>query len=303
MPPPHHEPHHEPHPRDSPERCAVRAELRGDVMMGTAFEQAGVLLVEQPGPWGHAGLAASHFDLDVADRLGRRADEAGLRLLVIRRPGRTRAGEGRRWAVSRAGAISWGTYGTDAELLDVALDGSAGVPDQEPTYLVCAHSKRDTCCALRGRPLAASLDELRPGRVWECSHLGGHRFGANLLVLPTGVLYGRVPSIAAAELVAATERDHVIGGLLRGPIGLTPAQQGAVVFAHQQLQVADAGAFTVADSVPTESGAVVRLAGPDGGYDVTVATEPISVEYVSCGKPAAKDELRVRPLTIARVAD
>jgi hypothetical protein len=68
------------------------------------------------------------------------------------------------------------------------------------------------------------------------------------------------------------------------------------------LQVTSTGAFEVAESVQLESEVVVRLVGPDGGLDVTVATETISVEYVSCGKPAPKDELRVRPLTIAPVA-
>lgn len=280
----------------------MRAELRGDVMLGTAFEQPGVLLVEQPGPWGHPGLTASHLDAGVAARLETAAAEAGLRLLAIRRPGRTPDGSRRRWAVSRDGASRWGSFGSDAELLDVALDGSAGLPDPAPTYLVCAHSKRDACCALRGRPLAAALDELRPGRAWECSHVGGHRFGANLLVLPTGVLYGRVPEVAATEVVAATERGELLVGLMRGQIGLAPAEQAAVAFAHQQSQIVTAGAFAVAGSAQLGSEVAVRLVGPDGGLDVTVATETISVEYVSCGKPAAKDELRVRPLTIAPVA-
>lgn len=281
----------------------MRAELRGDVMLGTAFEEAGVLLVEQPGPWGHAGLAASHFDAEVATKLERRAADAGLRLLAIRRPGRTPAGAVRRWAVARAGRQVRGTFHADADLLDVPLDGSAGVADPQPVYLACAHSSRDACCALRGRPLAAALDELRPGRAWECSHVGGHRFGANLLVLPTGVLYGRVPTVAAARLVSATERGELVGGLLRGRIGLAPAEQAALAFAHQQLAVAAVDAFAVAGSAPTDSGAVVRLAGRGGRYDVTIAAEVVSVDYVSCGKPGPKDELRVRPLTIVAVAD
>ena len=292
---------HEPHPRESAERCSVRAELRGDVMLGTAFEQAGVLLVEQPGPWGHAGLRASHFDAEVATRLERSAADAGLRLLAIRRPGRTPSGAIRHWAVARAGLLSWSPFDTDADLLDVPLDGSGGAVDPHPAYLACAHSKRDVCCALRGRPLAAALAELRPGRAWECSHVGGHRFGANLLVLPAGVLYGRVPSVAAPELVAATERGELVGGLLRGRIGLTPEEQGAVAFAHQQLGVAALDAFAVAGSAATDAWTVVRLSGPGGRYDVTVATEQVSVDHVSCGKPAAKNELRVRPLAIVAV--
>jgi len=41
-----------PHPRETLDRCALRAQLRGDPMLGTAFPAARLLLVEQPGPWG-----------------------------------------------------------------------------------------------------------------------------------------------------------------------------------------------------------------------------------------------------------
>jgi hypothetical protein len=282
-------------------------------MLGTAFEDAGVLLVEQPGPWGHAGLRESHFDAPTASALERRAKAAGLRTLAIRRPGRTEPGASRHWAIARAGepGCSWGSFERDEELLDVALDGTDGSADDAPVYLVCAHSKRDACCALRGRPLAGALDALRPGRVWECSHVGGHRFGANLLALPSGVLYGRVPAVAAPEVVAATERGDVIPGLLRGRIGLAPAEQAAVGFAHQQLDVAAVDAVTVLGSVDgtdathhggqlAESSALwtVRLAVRREEYVATVAVEHVEMDFVSCGKPAPKTELRVRPLTL-----
>ena len=39
-----------------------------------------------------------------------------------------------------------------------------------------------------------------PADVWECSHLGGDRFAANVVVLPHGFYYGQVPG-DGAELV------------------------------------------------------------------------------------------------------
>jgi len=41
---------------------------------------------------------------------------------------------------------------------------------------------------------------MEDGLAWQCTHLGGHRFAANVLCLPHGLLYGRV----RAENVAAT---------------------------------------------------------------------------------------------------
>ena len=176
-------------------------------MLGTAFPASRLLLVEQPGPWGRAGLPASRFNRAAAAALVARAGERGIRVLAIRRPGRTPQGVVRRWALidcrSDRETARWGSYESDAELLELPLDGSAGEPTQQLAYLVCTHSKHDTCCALRGRNVAMALHEVRPGLVLECSHVGGERFAANVLVLPTGLLYGRVLPFAAAEFVAA----------------------------------------------------------------------------------------------------
>ena len=281
---------HRPQPRESVNRCALRAQLRGDPLLGTAFPAARVLLVEQPGPWGRAGLRESRFDPTVAAALEARAAAAGLRVLAIRRPGRTPRGLRRRWAVAdtRDGheLLRWGSYAHDAELLGLPLDGSAGDPDDGPLYLVCAHSRHDTCCALRGRPVAAALDAERPGRVWECSHVGGERFAANVLLLPSGLLYGRVLPFAAPEFVAAAEADEVVGALLRGRIGLPAAAQAALAFAYEHLALRRRGALrVVATSTVAEGRSRVELDGPHGRIVVTVRAERVDTDGLTCAAP------------------
>ena len=51
-------------------------------------------------------------------------------------------------------------------------------------WLVCTNGKRDACCARDGLPVARALAALRPDEAWECSHLGGHRFAANVALAP-----------------------------------------------------------------------------------------------------------------------
>lgn len=284
------------------QRCSVLSSERGEPMLGTAFTEAGVLLVEQPGPWGHAGLAASRFDPDVAAALQLRADDAGLRLLAIRRPGRTPEGSVRRWAVSVDGALSWSRFDEDADLLSVALDGSAGERDASPTYLVCAHGKRDACCALRGRPVVAALEGLAPGRVWECSHTGGHRFAPIVLALPVGALYGRVPEPVLPHLVTATQRGGVLPELLRGVIGAPPAEQAAVGLALQQLGLdrpGDVQVRAVRDLAPGR--VAVRVTVPGGDYELTLSAERVLTPSPSCAKPEPKPELQLRLLDFAAV--
>ena len=185
------------------ERCALRAQLRGDPMLGTAFPAARLLLVEQPGAWGLNGLRESRFDAGAAAALEARARAGGIRVQAIRRPGRTPRGAVRRWALvdTRDGAESlrWGTYDARRRPARPAarrLRRRARRPRRSTSSARTASTTPAARCAAGRSPRRSP--QLRPGRVWECSHLGGDRFAANVLVLPAGLLYGRVLPFAAA---------------------------------------------------------------------------------------------------------
>ena len=254
-------------------RCSVQALVAGDSPIATAPPARRWLLVEQPGPWGRDALLQSRFDATVAPLLAQRAREAGLRIQMVRRPGERLADAGGRWAVAdvRESWVRWSTRSTDAELLEAPLDGSVGVQADAPTFLVCTHGGHDACCAVRGRPLARAL----AGDVWETSHLGGDRFAANVLVLPTGHLYGQVPEDGGG-LVEAHRRGEVQLDGLRGRAGLTPPAQAGQQFARAHtglLGVADLPVTGVVSRGAADDGTerwAVTLAGPRGAVEVVL---------------------------------
>ena len=264
-------------------RCSVRALLRGDSPMATAPPAPRWVLVEQPGPWGRDALLQSRFDARVAPLLARRARAEGVRLLMVRRPGDRLTDSGRRWAYAdgRPGheRLWWSARAEDAELLDAPWDGSVGEPADGPTYLVCTHGAHDACCALRGRPLARALPAPGPADVWECSHLGGDRFAANVVVLPYGFYYGQVPD-DGGELVAAHTHGRVALPWLRGRAGLPPPAQAAQHAARSALGLLGVDDLPVAGvrTLPAPDHGierwVVRLAGPDGMLEATVESRP-----------------------------
>ena len=265
--------------RLDPARCSVQALRRGDTPVATAPPAQRWLLVEQPGPWGQDALLQSRFDPEVAPRLAARARAEGVRLLLVRRPDGRLADSGRRWAVVDAHPgrerVTWAVRRDDAELLEVPWDGSLGQPAGHPVYLVCTHGGHDACCALRGRPLARSLATGHPDAVWECSHLGGCRFAANVLVLPHGFYYAQSPA-DGAELVAAHARGEVALPWLRGRAGLPLAAQAAQHLLREQLGLlgVDDLPLQAVDRL-TEAGAAVErfsvtFAGPGGRVVATV---------------------------------
>jgi len=273
-------------------RCSVQALRRGDSPVATASPVQRWLLIEQPGPWGHDALNESRFDADVARALARRSREEGVRLLLVRRPGDRLADSGRRWAYAdgRPGheGLWWSVRSSDGDLLTVPWDGSIGEAASGSTYLVCTHGGHDACCALRGRPLARALPAPGPADVWECSHLGGDRFAANVLVLPHGFYYGQVPG-DGSDLVAAHGRGQVALPWLRGRAGVPAPGQAAQHFARSELGllgVDDLPVVSVAPRTPPGSEIErweVTLAGPDGEVVTSVESRPsMTAAHLTC---------------------
>ena len=267
-------------------RCSVRALARGDSPVATASPAQRWLLIEQPGPWGRDALTESRFDQAIAPELARRSRSESVRLLLVRRPGERLADSGRRWAYadSRPGreGLWWSVRASDSDLLTAPWDGSVGERADRPVYLVCAHGGHDACCALRGRPLARALPAPGPADVWECSHLGGDRFAANVVVLPLGFYYGQVPG-DGAEIVSAHERGQVALPWLRGRAGVTAPGQAAQHHAREALGLLGLDDLPVTTVRPTTAhGAeierwVVTMAGPDGPVMASVESRPSEV--------------------------
>jgi (2Fe-2S) ferredoxin len=101
-------------------------------------------------------------------------------------------------------------------------------------------------------------------RTWECTHLGGHRFAGNLVLLPDGIVYGRVspadgPRVADAYLERRLDLD-----LLRGRSAWPPPAQVAERVLRHALRVDGVDDVRLLDVSATGDGAEVRLAGPEG---------------------------------------
>lgn len=265
-------------------RCSTLSGFAGEPLAGTAATATAWLCLEQPGPWGRDALVQSHLDPELGAELSRRAAGTGVRILLIRRPGKhadTHAGGSRRvYLASTTPGASWLEQADldapeEALELDFAALGQGrstafGTPVADPLLLVCTNSKRDVCCALYGRPIATALN------LWECTHTGGHRFAPTGVLLPTGHLYGRLDHQLAERVVG----KGIVADRCRGRSCFTPRGQVAEVAVRARLgETRDV--LTVVGE--TADSATVRHA--DGReWRVTLAEQPVPPRPASCGK-------------------
>jgi hypothetical protein len=207
-------------------RCAGASALRDEPVAGTASTVRAFLLVEHAGSWGVNALRDARLPGDLGPRLRRASAETGVRVLLVRRPGRQpRKGHTTVFAAYAHPHRPWLERGdiTDPhDILDLDLaairDGrSSGLDaDAGNVYCVCTHGRHDACCAERGRPVASALSAAHPEDTWEVSHIGGDRFAGNLLVLPHGLYYGRLDAPSAVAVAGG----HEAGGVRRRGRGL-----------------------------------------------------------------------------------
>ncbi|MEU5842632.1 sucrase ferredoxin [Rhodococcus sp. NPDC047139] len=247
--------------------CSDDARTRGDPMAGTAPRGFVWVLIEYRGRWPIDGFEGLHLQAATKRLVLSAAKAARARILLVKRPGARRHDGPDRWAVLRhenSGAFrqQWGMWSRDEDLAQIAtalgLSGARGGP---PVLLVCTHGRHDPCCAVRGRPVARALAERRPEQVWECTHVGGDRFAANVVIVPDGVYYGGLD----AESSVATVEEYFSGRVhpdhLRGYTDLFPPQQAAVTAVLRRFGPAGRGDYTIAESVRDGDFWRIRIAG------------------------------------------
>lgn len=254
-------------------RCADAARERDDALAGTAPRGWYWVLIEHRGGWPVNGFDGLDLDPEVASGVFAAAQALRARILLIRRHGpRTREGPGS-WAVLRLEGQGrfrqvWGIWEDDADLLQIpeALErcsrpGPVDEAAAEPVILVCAHGQHDVCCAIRGRPVAAALSERWPEQVWECTHVGGDRFAANVVVLPHGVYYGNLDANSATAVIEEHLEDRIGAEHLRGYTDLPPIAQAAVSVALRRDGPAGRFDYTVTSTSQQDALWTVGLRG------------------------------------------
>lgn len=195
--------------------------------VATATSAWSWVALEVPQAWGRKALPESDLPTDVIERLADLGSRLpGGRVIFIKRNDRQDPAD-RRLYLARSREGESDLYRVDLsdyqDLLDLDVEGVfSGSQDpsvrrvEQPLFLVCTNGKRDMCCARYGIAVYNELSQLAPEQVWRSSHQGGHRFAANLIVLPDGLHYGRIDQASGETLFEAHSSGRILLNYFRG---------------------------------------------------------------------------------------
>lgn len=256
---------------------------------GTAKTFATVYALEYPEPWGRDVLDGSTLGAELTGPVKAALAQRGAALQLLRRVGRRGHGGApsdgsglfHLFVHDAAAGVTEVHKVAGPEVLVDPPELGTGALICHPQLYVCTHGRRDACCAIKGRPLAAAADARLPEEwVWECSHVKGHRFAAAALLMPWGYSYGRLEAKAAAEVVMAAARGRLVVAGNRG--------RGCWSGADQVAELAVAGLLSAAGE--GVSPGMLRVAGgtvrhPDGrAWEVRAERRVVPGVVASCGE-------------------
>ena len=137
---------------------------------------------------------------------------------------------------------------------------TGGVAVDSQLVLVCGHGTRDSCCALRGSAVFGALGGHVPSDdLWLSSHQGGHRFAANVLVLPRGIQLGRLSADNAVEVVSAALDGRIALAHYRGRTAYPAREQAAEHAIREARQLVRTGDLELVE----DDGTSVRFVDAD----------------------------------------
>jgi hypothetical protein len=275
--------------------CADVSSDQAESLAATASRVDHWILVEYRGLWDRDVLGGSLLSEDLKahfrDQLARLPHS---RLLFVKKPERrpyarralffgcSRVGEERFFGLEFDRHDDLASFDFVSALRNKGLPG---IPVEHPLLVVCAHGKRDRCCAKYGRPLYDRLRREAPSNwVWQSTHVGGDRFAGNVVCLPQGLYFGRVAEDDVRPLLHAYRAGRIYLDRYRGRASHTFAVQAA------ERHVRELTALEEIDDVVLE-----RARQRHGGWTISLRagarTHEVDVErefgeepvYLTCG--------------------
>ncbi|MBE9193032.1 sucrase ferredoxin [Gloeocapsopsis crepidinum LEGE 06123] len=210
--------------------CAEHSRQSGVDIIGSASEHQIYVAIECPPPWASYDLESSGIPdnlRELADEIDEEYDRFQTRFLLIYNE-RLKQDNLTILIFRKQSGLSTGYVKQEfhlADIQDVAPlvkqyvmgEATDALPIDNPTkdILICTHGSRDRCCSRFGNPIyhqalkiveERSLDRIR---VWQASHIGGHRMAPTAVTFPDARYYGYLTPESLRSILTQTGLDWI----------------------------------------------------------------------------------------------
>jgi hypothetical protein len=227
--------------------CSKISRRANERMFGTGGAENIWILLEYQKPWGRDAIEESELSDDVKKFLrGLKELEQNISVLFIKKNSRF-VSPFRMFIVFPQEQLSITheiLLDSHDDLLELnvgkLLKGEISIESNvtdRPFYLVCTHGKRDKCCAKYGFATYKHMTTRSAENVWQCSHVGGDRFAANVVSFPHGIYYGHVSIKDADQIIDASQQREIFLKNYRGRSCYSRPGQVAEYFIRKTLGV------------------------------------------------------------------
>ena len=224
--------------------CSQVSTEANEPMLGTALPTETWILIEYTAGWSPKPFENNNLPPAVQNYLKNAVDALTFcRPLMIKQPGRN--SDTLKMFVVHSSPENPKIFSFDLTSYDeICAIGFEALLKTEPQnslkdlYLVCAHGKRDKCCAKFGLPVYDALKNIVGDNVWQVSHVGGHRFAAVCIYLPYGFYYGKLTPAGGKTLINHHNEGKIWIEKFRGRSCISHPVQVAEVYFRQNHPVA-----------------------------------------------------------------
>lgn len=297
--------------------CSQVAQAAETPLYGTAAQFRVGLLLEYGGEWRNKAISNNDLPAEIMTWLTAvSVSIPGSRPLFIGKGGSRKRSDDRskHFYVTvndvdapRVYCFSFTDY---AELMDIdvaaVVEGaSAAEPTSETVIAVCTNGKHDACCAKFGVPIYRALEqefEHDPDvSVWQCTHIGGHRYAATAAILPSGVVYGYLTPENVSTVAEAIRNNQVHLPCYRGRTIYEGIVNAAEYYLREATGQTGLGALTLVSAEETTSDPqgeshwrVEFKNGSSPHHVVEVAQSMTDPVFSSCGDKPPKPQVAYR---------
>ncbi len=219
--------------------CSAASRYFKEQLAGTAANAGAFILIEHANPFPEKIIEA-HFDKDWLRNIQQLAKSLKGKVLLIR----NKKSNFKDCKVSFVDCKA-GRYFTIQTTVDkissIKLsDHIASVDTQwqtDPFFVICTNGKKDKCCAKFGFPVFKFFESFNADvNVWECTHVGGDRFAANVIAMPFGIYYGHVAVEDVGHIMVRTLLRKIYKNKFRGASRRSFYEQAIECHLREHLQ-------------------------------------------------------------------